>query len=187
MDTTDVDEQATAASSRQDSQTERTSSVGKREQAISSEPDAQQHQWTRRMWTNKQQQQATAASSRQDRRRGHPALASESKRSVESWAGIGTNGHDGCERTIAASNRTDREDSGRKREQTVVSRAAGVDELQQQATGQPDGEDSGRKREQAITREPSGGCERTSNSSKQPTGQLDEEDIQHSQARASDQ
>ena len=98
-------------------------------------------------------------------------MASESKRSVESWAGIGTNGHDGCERTTAASNRTDREDSGRKREQTVVSRAAGVDELQQQTTGQPDGEDSGRKREQAITREPGGGCERTSNSSKQPTGQ----------------
>ena len=53
--------------------------------------------------------------------------------------------YDGCERTIAASNKTDREDSGRKREQTVVSRAAGVDEQQQQATGQPDGEDSGRK------------------------------------------
>jgi hypothetical protein len=64
-----------------------------------------------------------------------------------------------------------------------------VDEQQQQqAADRTDGEDSGRKREQAIRRERGGGFGRTSNSSKQlSTGQPDEEDIQHWQARASDQ
>ena len=108
-------------------------------------------------------EQATAASSRQDRRRGRPALASESKRSVESWAGIGTNGHDGWGQTTAANNRTDGEDNGRKREQAVESQAADVDE---QATAASSRQDRRRghpaltserssvgKRDQAISRE----------------------------------
>ena len=90
------------------------------------------------------------------------------------------------EQATAASNMTDREDSGRKREQAVVSRAAGVDKTTA-ASSRTDGEDSGREHEQAISREQGGGCGRTSNSSKQPTGQPDGEDIQRWQARARDQ
>ena len=51
-------------------------------------------------------EQATAASSQQDRRRRHPALASESKRSVQSRADNRTKEHDRCVHTIAASNMT---------------------------------------------------------------------------------
>ena len=90
------------------------------------------------------------------------ALASESKQSVESRtaaedgrAKTTPRDMDACERTTAASNRTDGEDSGDEREQTVENQAADVDEQATAAINRTDGEDSGGEREQAMSRQPS--------------------------------
>ena len=172
-------------------QTERTSSIGKREQAISRELSGHRNQWTRQMWTNNSSSKPPTGQTERT------VVASESKQSEESGAA------DLDEQATAASSyqqdsQTKRTLSIGKREQAISRELGGqqhapidttdVKKQQQRATGQPDGEDSGRKREQAISRERGGGCGRTSNSSKQlSTGQPDEEDIKHWQARASDQ
>ena len=163
----DMDEQATAASSRQDSQTERTSSVGKKDQAISREPGGGCGRTSNSSKQPTGQTERTSSVGKREQAISREPGGQQHQRTRRMWTNNSSKQQDRLRRQWSQAR------------EAAVRRAAGVDEQQQQATGQPDGEDSGRKRGQAISRELSGHRNQrtrrlwTNNSSKQPTGQTE--------------